>query len=218
MNNFYIVTRVMDGASFIHSTIVSVVTQAGDFTIHYHVHDAGSTDGTIEALRYWQSVLSARNPLTQCRAVHFSWDGNTDSRDPIDCNAYFSRFTVADDSLMAWCDARMSYLPHAFNTVAKAFADAPQAQLLWGGRNFFHGGMLVGPGGGLKRFCRGRESDFFSVPVFRKGALPRKDDYGMLAAARSFCSRFFWGTQHIHLDIPLGVLFSSLHGETGQRG
>jgi len=42
----YVVTPCMNAAETIDRTIMSVVSQAGDVKIRFHVQDGGSTDGT----------------------------------------------------------------------------------------------------------------------------------------------------------------------------
>jgi len=47
---FGIVTPVLNGEKFLDQSILSVVSQAGPFTIRYHVQDGGSKDRTLEIL------------------------------------------------------------------------------------------------------------------------------------------------------------------------
>src|ERR1700730_3330723 len=47
---FGIVTPVLNGEKFLDQTVLSVVSQAGPFTIRYHVQDGGSKDGTLQIL------------------------------------------------------------------------------------------------------------------------------------------------------------------------
>jgi glycosyltransferase involved in cell wall biosynthesis len=43
---FSIVMPVFNGTRFLDETILSVLAQAGDFRLRYHIQDGGSTDGT----------------------------------------------------------------------------------------------------------------------------------------------------------------------------
>ena len=47
---FSIVTPVFTGTRFLDETILSVLAQAGDFRLRYHIQDGGSTDGTMGKL------------------------------------------------------------------------------------------------------------------------------------------------------------------------
>jgi len=56
--HIYVVTPAFNAVQTINRTINSVISQSGDFTIHYHVQDGGSTDGTVALLQQWQLVLT----------------------------------------------------------------------------------------------------------------------------------------------------------------
>ena len=53
----YVVTPSFNAAAPIDRTIASVLSQAGDFRIRYHVQDGGSTDGTLERIAVWNARL-----------------------------------------------------------------------------------------------------------------------------------------------------------------
>lgn len=133
--NFYIVTPALNAAPFIAEAINSVVAQAGDFTIFYHVQDGGSTDATCEILQQWETILSSGSALINCRAVHFSWSSEPDTGMYDAINKGFSRFTMPPQAIMAWVNTDDFYIPGAFATAAKAFTDNPSLQWL-GGRIF----------------------------------------------------------------------------------
>ncbi|HEX7200750.1 MAG TPA: glycosyltransferase, partial [Dongiaceae bacterium] len=69
---FSIVTPVFNGARFLDETILSVVSQAGPFTLSYHVQDGGSTDGTVEKLAAWKERLADGFPVL-CGGLEFSY-------------------------------------------------------------------------------------------------------------------------------------------------
>ena len=133
---FHIVTPSYNGAAFINSTIHSVVSQAGDFSINYHVQDGGSTDGTVELLRAWELLLAQPSPLVACRAVRFSWSSEPDAGMYEAINKGFARFFLAPQDLMAWVNTDDIYLPQAFASAAHIAADLPG--LLWFGGGILH--------------------------------------------------------------------------------
>ena len=45
IDSILIVTPCKNAIHLIDKTILSVITQSGDFIIYFHVHDYGSTDG-----------------------------------------------------------------------------------------------------------------------------------------------------------------------------
>ncbi|HKZ80578.1 MAG TPA: glycosyltransferase, partial [Pyrinomonadaceae bacterium] len=57
MHAHYIVTPVRNAVQTIDATIWSIVSQAGDIHIHYHVQDGQSDDGTLEKIEAWARRL-----------------------------------------------------------------------------------------------------------------------------------------------------------------
>ena len=55
---FTIVTPVLNGEKFLDQTILSVVSQAGPFSIRYHIQDGGSKDATLKLLAAWKARLA----------------------------------------------------------------------------------------------------------------------------------------------------------------
>ena len=56
---FTIVTPTLNSEDFLDETIALVVTQAGDFSIRYHIQDGGSKDGTLAIVEAWQARLTS---------------------------------------------------------------------------------------------------------------------------------------------------------------
>ena len=52
-----VVTPSFNGAEYLEETILSIVQQRGNFDIHYHLQDGGSTDGTLGIARTWVECL-----------------------------------------------------------------------------------------------------------------------------------------------------------------
>ncbi len=57
----FIVTPSRNAVATIDQTILSVVSQAGNFAIRYHIQDGGSTDGTLERIAEWRGLLRGRS-------------------------------------------------------------------------------------------------------------------------------------------------------------
>jgi glycosyltransferase involved in cell wall biosynthesis len=72
-----VVTPVLNGGRYIDDTIASVVGQRGKFTLRYHVQDGGSTDGTADTLRTWETRLKNGN-VTGGAPIWFSWSSRKD--------------------------------------------------------------------------------------------------------------------------------------------
>ncbi len=56
----------------IDRTILSVITQVGDFRLRYHVQDGGSTDGNWERVQWWQDQVNTGRFPIQCAGITFT--------------------------------------------------------------------------------------------------------------------------------------------------
>ena len=68
---FGIVSPSFDSVSYLMDTIQSIITQAGDFSLHYHVQDASSSDGTVTMLQRLKEDLQCGIRPVQCRSFNF---------------------------------------------------------------------------------------------------------------------------------------------------
>ncbi len=115
---FNIVTPVLNGEKFINETILSVVSQAGPFSIRYHVQDGGSADKTIKLLTAWKNRLANDFPIN-CDGIDFSFASEPDRGLYDAVNRGFAACGSSD--AMAWINADDRYEPGAFVTVAEIF-------------------------------------------------------------------------------------------------
>jgi glycosyltransferase involved in cell wall biosynthesis len=114
---FCIVTPVFNGATYIDDTIRSVLTQSGDFILHYHVQDGGSTDDTLPRVRRWME-LSRRLP-SACRKLVFTCASAPDAGMYDAVNKGFAHaLPPGDDVMMAWVAADDRVAPGACATIA----------------------------------------------------------------------------------------------------
>lgn len=116
--SFSIVTPVMNGRTFLDEMILSIVTQAGPFSIRYHVQDGGSTDGTLDMLERWSKRLSGDFPIV-CSGVEFSYASGPDAGLYDAVNKGFAQTGLGD--FMSWINADDRYEPGAFASVAQVF-------------------------------------------------------------------------------------------------
>jgi len=104
-STIFIVTPSLNSRETIDRTILSVVTQAGDFSIRYHVQDGGSTDGTVDRLSWWQRRLASRGFPIQCRGVEFTFASAKDKSMYDALCAGFDSLRIPADSFMTWISA-----------------------------------------------------------------------------------------------------------------
>lgn len=105
-----VVTPVLNGGRYIDDTISSVVAQRGKFTLRYHVQDGGSTDGTADILRAWETRLKSGNVLGGA-PIRFTWSSRKDGGmyDAIAAGFDFAcrdvDISAAHDTLMSWVNS-----------------------------------------------------------------------------------------------------------------
>ena len=73
-----IVTPTFNSARFLDETIVSVVSQSGDFHLRYHIQDGGSTDATMRIVRRWDRLLRSGFFPVLCASLVFTYDSRPD--------------------------------------------------------------------------------------------------------------------------------------------
>lgn len=112
--HFSIVTPVLNGARFIDETILNVVSQAGDFSIRYHVQDGGSTDGTLNKLARWRERLVGDFPVL-CRHIKFTYATAPDQGIYDAVNRGFA--ACGSGEVMSWINADDRYEPGGFQAV-----------------------------------------------------------------------------------------------------
>ena len=131
--HFVIVTPSFNLDSFIEQTIVSVATQAGDFTIAYHIQDGGSTDGTHAILAKWKEWLREGKFPVFCKGITFEYAVEKDKGMYHAINLGFGN--VRGDQrpcIMAWINADDLLPPGSLAAVASFFQFEPDAEFVGG--------------------------------------------------------------------------------------
>jgi glycosyltransferase involved in cell wall biosynthesis len=128
---FAILTPVLNGAKFLDQSILSVVSQAGPFTVRYHVQDGGSKDRTLEILAAWKSRLAGDFPVF-CEGIEFSFASAPDRGVYDAINRGFAAAAYADADAMAWIGADDRFEPGAFATVEEIFRGFPDIDWVTG--------------------------------------------------------------------------------------
>jgi glycosyltransferase involved in cell wall biosynthesis len=133
MTAFVLVTPSYNLNKFIEQTIYSVVGQAGNFSIRYHVQDGGSSDGTLEILEKWKRLLSSEFFPKFCRDVSFTYSVESDSGmyDAIN-RGFKSVLQEQRPCVMSWINADDFLLPGALAAVSSYFEQNRSAQFVGG--------------------------------------------------------------------------------------
>jgi glycosyltransferase involved in cell wall biosynthesis len=110
-----LITPCRNAERYIEQTIQSVLAQEG-VDLQYFIQDGASTDGTIDVIRRYESKLAG-------------WASEKDSGQPDALNKAFQRCT---GEIAGFLNADDVLLPNALATVAGAFAEHPEADLVYG--------------------------------------------------------------------------------------
>jgi len=113
-----IVTPVLNGEKYIAETILSVLSQKGEFEIEYIIVDGGSTDHTVEIISSFRKLLESRLLPIQCQNITLTFISEKDSGMYAAINKGFS---LATGDIYAWINSDDLYLPGAFSSLSKIF-------------------------------------------------------------------------------------------------
>lgn len=126
---FSIVTPVYNGEKFIAETIENVLSQEGDFEIEYIIMDGDSTDKTVEIIKKYDALLKEKKYAIQCKGISLVWSSGKDDGM---YSAINKGFTHATGDVYAYINADDTYLPGAFNKIAKTFEKFSEIRWLKG--------------------------------------------------------------------------------------
>lgn len=126
---FSIVTATNNSERFLARTIESVISQKGDFEIHYVIVDNRSTDRTAEIAARYQSLVKLGDAGTRSRKVAMEFVSERDGGMYEAINRGFARLR---GDVMAWINSDDVYLPGAFAAVSRALLEHPGVTWLKG--------------------------------------------------------------------------------------
>ncbi len=102
-----VITPSFNQRPFLEQTLRSVLGQQGEFELQHLVHDAKSTDGSVELL------ASIKDPRLR-------WHSEKDAGQADAINRAIAR---ADGDVLGWLNSDDLYAPNALSAVARAFSD-----------------------------------------------------------------------------------------------
>jgi len=103
-----IITPSLDQGKFIERTILSVLSQKGDFDLEHIIIDGGSTDDSLGIIKKYEDRV---------RWVSEKDRGQSD--------AINKGFNMASGDILAWLNSDDTYAPGALATVAEAYWQGP---------------------------------------------------------------------------------------------
>jgi len=130
MNNIItIVTPSLNQGQFLEQAILSVVSQAGPFSIDYIIEDGGSTDQSLEIIKKYDEIIKRKQLTIKCRGIKYRWRSGKDSGQ---ANAINRGLMIADGDILAWLNSDDYYQIDCFSKVIKFFSEHQGIDLLYG--------------------------------------------------------------------------------------
>ncbi|QYZ67190.1 MAG: methyltransferase domain-containing protein [Gammaproteobacteria bacterium (ex Lamellibrachia satsuma)] len=216
----YIVTPCWNAANTIEQTILSVITQAGDFDITYHIQDGGSTDGTVELVARWKSRIDLGLFPIQCRSIKLTYNSAADFGMYDAIATGFEQEEIDSSAFMAWINADDILMPCALALIDKVGVGFESRHVPWigGAVNVvrddisitqFHRATPTGViADGL---CDGQHWDFVQQEgvFFRKWLWDKVNAPDMLRTFKYAGDWNLWRlfanhTEYVHFPCPLG--------------
>ena len=103
MNNIItIVTPSLNQGQFLEQTILSVISQKGDFYIDYIIADGGSTDNSVEIIKKYDSLLREKKFKIQCKGIKYRW---WSKKDKGQAHALNMAFKTGQGDVVTWINS-----------------------------------------------------------------------------------------------------------------
>lgn len=128
-----IVTPSYNQERFIDETIKSVISQKGDFNIDYIVIDGKSTDGSIDIIKKYDTLLTQGEWSVKCRGINYRWVSESDKGQ---ADAIAKGFRMAEGNIFAYLNSDDIYQPGALGHVAAFFGLHPDVGMVYGDVNY----------------------------------------------------------------------------------
>ncbi len=127
-----IVTPVFNSEDYIDETIYSIITQAGNFSIRYHIQDGQSTDATLDKLKQWQQRIEQHQIPLLCQGIEFTFASQPDKGMYDAINQGVTNINLDDSDYMTWINADDRLAPGALATVSDIFTTFDRIHWLGG--------------------------------------------------------------------------------------
>lgn len=129
----HVVTPSFNAEDTIDRTMQSVLSQAGDFRIRYHIQDGGSQDRTLQRIEGWKRRLREGGFLRQCQGIRLTWASGPDEGMYDALVKGFDALDAPAHSFMTWINADDILMPGALALAAAMERQFTPAQVSWFG-------------------------------------------------------------------------------------
>jgi glycosyltransferase involved in cell wall biosynthesis len=192
-----LVTPVFNSGKYIEQTIRSVLAQ-GYPNLDYFIVDGGSTDGTLDIIRKYESQISG-------------WISEPDNGMYDALNKGFAR---TSGEIMSWISGTDQYHVGGLSVVASVFRDLPEVKWITGRPTWFNEGGLPIKVLDIQRWSRGRylaganryiqqESTFWRRSLWEKAG-GYADASRRMSSDVELWARFFRHAQIYSVDALIG--------------
>lgn len=219
MAQFLIVVPTFNSGTYLEGALASLAIQDGNFDLHVHVQDGGSTDNTLDVASAWQARFSGRKKLS------FISEPDSGIYDAVSRGAA----RLHPDQIMTWLGSDDLLMPGALATVASIFGQLPQVEWLtglpfigvetgesltpWPARQITRMGLSAGHYDGRTFGCIMQEGTFWRASLWQKaGGL---DTRYRLAGDWDLWRRFALHSPLYTLNFPL-ARFTIRNGRTSE--
>jgi glycosyltransferase involved in cell wall biosynthesis len=117
-NIISIITPTLNSEKYFEETILSVLSQAGDFIIDYIVIDGASTDRTLEIIKKYEKLIRNKNFPLLCTDIYFKWMSEKDSGM---YEALNKGFLLARGDIMTYMNSDDKLVPGSLAAVSEIF-------------------------------------------------------------------------------------------------
>lgn len=121
-----VITPSYNHASFLEKTLISVLSQKGNFELEYIVIDGNSTDGTKAILEKYDQLIQQKKWKTQCKKINFIWKSEKDKGQS---DAINKGLKIATGDIIGWLNSDDVYEKNALAVVSNFFAR--EAEAFW---------------------------------------------------------------------------------------
>jgi glycosyltransferase involved in cell wall biosynthesis len=126
---FSIITPTYNSKRFIDETMESVLSQKCCSDIEYIIVDNCSTDGTIDIVRNYESLVKEGFYNSRSKTVSLKWISEKDAGM---YDAINKGFSLATGDIYGWINSDDIYLPGAFDSIGRSFLSFPDVKWLKG--------------------------------------------------------------------------------------
>lgn len=124
-----IVTPSLNQGKYIEQTIISVLSQKGNFYIDYIISDGGSTDESLAIIKKYDRLIKEKLFPINCNGINYRW---WSEKDKGQSHAINKGFKIAKGDMVAWINSDDYYESGAFEEIIKEFARDSHVDLIYG--------------------------------------------------------------------------------------